>query len=105
MATKKKVKVESQEPVVIRGSHSTRTEYPDGRVEFETHWDELKRDVEQALAEYELTKKDKPAKAVKKVKKAVEEVIDKVAEKKPAKTVKAKKTAEEKPAKIAKKKK
>ena len=44
---KKKV---STEPVVIRGSHSTRTEYPDGRVEFETHWDELKRDVEKALA-------------------------------------------------------
>lgn len=44
---KKKV---STEPVVIRGSHSTRTEYPDGRVEFETHWDELKRDVEEALA-------------------------------------------------------
>lgn len=80
MATKKS-KTVALEPVVIRGSHSTRTEYPDGRVEFETHWDELKRDVEQALAEYELTKKDAPAK-----------------------TVKAKKTAEEKPAKIAKKK-
>ena len=40
----------SGEPKVIRGSHSTRTEYPDGRVEFETHWDELKRDVEEALA-------------------------------------------------------
>ncbi len=35
---------------VIRGSHSTRTEYPDGRVEFETHWEELKRDVAEALA-------------------------------------------------------
>ena len=38
------------EPVVIRGSHSTRTEYPDGRVEFVTHWDELVRDVQAAIA-------------------------------------------------------
>lgn len=45
--TKKAV---SAEPKVIRGSHSTRTEYPDGRVEFETHWDELERDVKAALA-------------------------------------------------------
>jgi hypothetical protein len=53
MATKKTKK--SAEPVVIRGSHSTRTEYPDGRVEFETHWDELKRDVEEALAKFAAT--------------------------------------------------
>jgi hypothetical protein len=58
MATKKKT--QSAEPVVIRGSHSTRTEYPDGRVEFVTHWDELKRDVDAALAEFELSKM-KPA--------------------------------------------
>lgn len=38
-----------KEPKVIRGSHSTRTEYPDGRVEFVTHWDELVRDVNAAL--------------------------------------------------------
>ena len=43
-------KAASTEPVVIRGSHSTRTEYPDGRVEFVTHWDELERDVKAALA-------------------------------------------------------
>lgn len=49
MVTKKS---KSTEPVVTRGSHSTRTEYPNGRVEFETHWDELKRDVETALKEY-----------------------------------------------------
>jgi hypothetical protein len=53
MATKKTKKVDvGSEPVVIRGSHSTRTEYPDGRVEFETHWDELRQDVELALREY-----------------------------------------------------
>lgn len=39
-----------KEPKVIRGSHSTRTEHPDGRVEFVTHWDELVRDVNDALA-------------------------------------------------------
>lgn len=39
-----------KEPKVIRGSHSTRTEYPDGRVEFVTHWDELVRDVDAALS-------------------------------------------------------
>jgi hypothetical protein len=43
-------KTANNNPVVIRGSHSTRTEYPDGRVEFVTHWDELVRDVQSALA-------------------------------------------------------
>lgn len=61
MATKKLKKEVSVEPVVIRGSHSTRTEYPDGRVEFVTHWDELVRDVTEALAEFEATK-EKPKK-------------------------------------------
>lgn len=63
MATKKPAvkKTKATEPVVIRGSHSTRTEYPDGRVEFVTHWDELVRDVTEALAEYEATK-EKPKK-------------------------------------------
>jgi hypothetical protein len=57
MATKK---TKSKEPVVIRGSHSTRIEHPDGRVEFETHWDELKRDVDEALAEFNALKKSFP---------------------------------------------
>lgn len=53
----KPVKVAVQmEPRVIRGSHSTRTEYPDGRIEFVTHWDELVRDVRAAISEYELGK-------------------------------------------------
>jgi hypothetical protein len=69
MATKKtKTKSASTEPVVIRGSHSTRTEYPDGRVEFETHWDELKRDVEEALAEFDALKKSFPVSSEVKVK-------------------------------------
>lgn len=33
-------------PAVVVGSHSTRTTYPDGRIEFVTHWDALVRDVE-----------------------------------------------------------
>ena len=41
-----------EEPIVIRGSHSIRTEYPDGRVEFETIWEELVNDVNQALRLY-----------------------------------------------------
>jgi len=90
MATKKtKTKSTSTEPVVIRGSHSTRTEYPDGRVEFETHWDELKRDVEEALAEFDALKKSFPA--TKNAVKAKKE--PKVKAEKPAKKVVAKKTA------------
>ena len=65
MATKK-TKILATEPVVTRGSHSTRTEYPDGRVEFETHWDELVRDVEAALADYAKTKPAEKPEAVKK---------------------------------------
>jgi hypothetical protein len=53
-------KKKTAEPVVIRGSHSTRIEHPDGRVEFETHWDELVRDVNEALAEYAAGKESKP---------------------------------------------
>ena len=115
MATKKKPVV-SQEPVVIRGSHSTRTEYPDGRVEFVTHWDELVNDVNAALKEYQIQqlesidpaertwrtwhydergvkrKKDEP---VKKVNRAVEAVVKKV-----TKTAKEPKTTAKKSAKI-----
>ena len=79
MATKKKVV--ATEPVVIRGSHSIRTEYPDGRVEFETIWEELVNDVNAALNQYAKTKtEEKPAKKVKKgVKEAVKEVVEKIA--------------------------
>lgn len=42
-------------PKVIQGSHSLRTEYQDGRIEFVTDWDALTRDVKQALLEYEST--------------------------------------------------
>ena len=40
-------------PKVIQGSHSTRTEYEDGRVEFVTDWEALKRDVRDVIASYE----------------------------------------------------
>lgn len=53
--TKKKDTV--QWPKVIIGSHSTRTEYEDGRVEFVTDWEALKRDVKQALDDFENSKK------------------------------------------------
>lgn len=71
-ATKKSVVVKATEPVVIRGSHSTRTEYPDGRVEFVTHWDELTRDVNEALVEYAKTKVAEQPKKTTKAKKAVD---------------------------------
>lgn len=45
----------SKWPKVIVGSHSTRTEYEDGRVEFVTDWDALQRDVRQAILKYEST--------------------------------------------------
>ena len=55
MATKKKQTQEAWPKVTI-GSHSTRTEYEDGRVEFVTDWELLKRDVSEALREYEQKK-------------------------------------------------
>ena len=61
MATRKKkteevVETEAVWPKVTIGSHSTRTEYEDGRVEFVTDWDALSRDVKEAIAEYERKK-------------------------------------------------
>ena len=40
-------------PKVTVGSHSTRTEYEDGRVEFVTDWELLQKDVREAIASYE----------------------------------------------------
>lgn len=65
---KKKVKEKEVWPKVIQGSHSTRTEYEDGRVDFVTDWDALQRDVREALAAYELSQK-KPAVRAKMVRK------------------------------------
>jgi hypothetical protein len=47
-----RLKKAAEEPIVTRGSHSTRTVYPDGCIEFVTHWDELERDVLTALEGY-----------------------------------------------------
>jgi len=46
-------KIKDTWPKVTVGSHSTRTEYEDGRVEFVTDWDALQRDVREAIASYE----------------------------------------------------
>lgn len=69
MATKtpKTKKSNSGEPIVTVGSHSVRTQYPDGRVEFVVDDDKLRADVLAALAEFEATK-EKPAKKTKKTK-------------------------------------
>lgn len=65
MATKKpavkKVKeVKSAEPIVTVGSHSVRTQYPDGRVEFVVDDEKLRADVMEALAMFATAEK-KPA--------------------------------------------
>ena len=52
----KKSKTAETWPRVTIGSHSTRTEYEDGRVEFVTDWEALKRDVREAIAEFERKK-------------------------------------------------
>lgn len=46
-------KTKDKWPKVTIGSHSTRTEYEDGRVDFVTDWDKLAKDVREAIAEYE----------------------------------------------------
>ncbi len=60
MARKKKEETNEVWPKVIQGSHSTRTEYEDGRVEFVTDWDALQRDVREAIASVENKTEEKP---------------------------------------------
>lgn len=53
LATDAKAFKTSKWPKVTVGSHSTRTEYEDGRVDFVTDWEALLRDVREAIASYE----------------------------------------------------
>lgn len=58
MATKKSKKSEvAGEPVVTIGSHSVRTQYPDGRVDFVVDDEKLRADVMEALAMFATEKK------------------------------------------------
>lgn len=69
MVTKKKKDTTEVWPKVIQGSHSTRTEYEDGRVDFVTDWESLQRDVREAIASVEnnsLTVEEKPKRTRKK---------------------------------------
>ncbi len=68
MARKKKEETTEVWPKVIQGSHSTRTEYEDGRVEFVTDWEALQRDVREAIASVEgkATEEVKPKRTRKK---------------------------------------
>jgi len=67
MATKKKKEVETETwPKVTVGSHSTRTEYEDGRVELVTDWEALQRDVREAIASVESKTEEKPKRTRKK---------------------------------------
>lgn len=58
MATRKKK--EETWPKVTVGSHSTRTEYEDGRVDFVWDWEALQRDVREAIASVEGKTEEKP---------------------------------------------
>lgn len=42
----------TKEPKVIQGSHSTRTEHPDGRIDFTIDWAKLAVDVNQAINDF-----------------------------------------------------
>lgn len=53
MARKKKDKNITSEPIVIQGNHSTRTEHPDGSVDFEINWEALESQVKEVLTAYE----------------------------------------------------
>lgn len=68
MVRKKKEETTEVWPKVIQGSHSTRTEYEDGRVEFVTDWEALQRDVREAIAsvEVKVTEEVKPKRTRKK---------------------------------------
>ena len=66
MATKKTKKSEaSGEPIVTVGSHSVRTQYPDGRVDFVVDDEKLRADVMEALAMFATAPAEKPKKTKK----------------------------------------
>ena len=67
MTTRKKKEVVTETwPKVTVGSHSTRTEYEDGRVDFVTDWEALQRDVREAIASIENKTEEKPKRTRKK---------------------------------------
>lgn len=68
MVRKKKEDTIEVWPKVIQGSHSTRTEYEDGRVEFVTDWDALQRDVREAIASVENKTEEVKPKSIRKKK-------------------------------------
>lgn len=58
--TPKTKKTKSEEPIVTVGSHSVRTQYPNGRVDFVVDDVKLREDVMAALAEAEALRKSFP---------------------------------------------
>lgn len=69
MARKKKIESTNSNPIVIQGNHSTRTENPDGSVQFEIDWAALESHVKEVLTTYEesckLVKKPKRGRKLK----------------------------------------
>ena len=53
MARKKKDENITSKPIVIQGDHSTRTENPDGSVEFEINWGALELHIKEVLTPHE----------------------------------------------------
>jgi len=66
MARKKKEETTESWPKVTIGSHSTRTEYEDGRVDFVWDWEALQRDVREAIASVETKLEEEPKRTRKK---------------------------------------
>lgn len=63
MATKKSKKSEvAGEPIITVGSHSVRTQYPDGKVDFVVDDVKLRADVMEALAMFASAPEEKPKK-------------------------------------------
>lgn len=62
MSRKKKQEIETvaNEAVVIKGSHSTITKYPNGRTEIVTDWTALQEDIRQAIDTWENSQITKP---------------------------------------------
>jgi hypothetical protein len=64
-----KARIKSLQPIIVKGSHLTVSTWPNGRVELSWDWEELIRDVREAVAVIETTPvKKKRAPKQKKIK-------------------------------------
>lgn len=61
MARKQKEQSTETWPKITHGSHSTIIEHQNGKVEMTWDWDKLKKDVDDAIREYEHSRSGKDA--------------------------------------------